>query len=580
MSSKFERMVIPLMTLIIMTSQLVGCEVVKSSEMVKMLNEGQDVSIELAVPSYSTASQGTVETIKWTQLDQLQTYLSFREDMDKIFNINVVTENNVNGKSGCLYVDAAGDRDGNTTLEDAFRNEIFITQYWNNSYIRDSIAQLASSIFTDEGSSSSNATWASMNAYWNLMPDADYPNAFNGNSSLTREQFYTLLYKAETPVTSLKDDESFDSAIGGATKYSKYAQNVAKYGFLKTSDTSLNEKNYSGNISRAEAVYMIVQKDFSKELAKVKNIDKAFKDTKNAGDLSYELGFDKKVGNNEVGKNKWEEYTLEYMIEHPNDGMQNELYKAMVVAKEVGLISGNESRWDEPISKSEAIELLANDFIAQNKLYGYKSTVEYGKMNISKFTIANEGLKVLGVGKDGTQYGDGWAQASPNEQQVNPNEKLPGGLTLLQAKQIIYNTNIQLKNTNMSQADINAVDDNTALGLGTTMAVLNKIPDSLLTTTQANPANSNSNSSNGNQGNSGKNNYSSNQGHSQTQTNGKPSETGQNPAYDKNHIGVPGSYPKTAQDKDGDGLIDSLEGSKEISDGYTPDGGSAGLNGN
>ena len=47
---KIKRVIIPFMTLVVMTSQLAGCATMTSDEMIKSMNESPDVSIEYAIP--------------------------------------------------------------------------------------------------------------------------------------------------------------------------------------------------------------------------------------------------------------------------------------------------------------------------------------------------------------------------------------------------------------------------------------------------------------------------------------------------------------------------------------------------
>ena len=47
---KVKRIIIPFITLVIMTSQLAGCATMNSNEMLKSMNESPDVSIEYAIP--------------------------------------------------------------------------------------------------------------------------------------------------------------------------------------------------------------------------------------------------------------------------------------------------------------------------------------------------------------------------------------------------------------------------------------------------------------------------------------------------------------------------------------------------
>lgn len=483
MSGKFmviKKLVIPIMTFIVLTSQLTGCATVNSDEMVKMINSGQTITIEVAKPDYGilkTAQDEKKESLQnWIQLDQLKTHPEFRREFDKLLNITIVTENGVNGKSGCLYVDVEGDRNGNTTLADALRNEVFVNKYLTNKDTLNAMKELATKAYVDiQDTQSNTAVAAAINAYFNLL---DEPGAkeFKANQLLTREDFYTLVFKAETPVQKLESDKMFELAIGGKTDKSIYAQHVADYGWLQTGTKSLDAQTYKGTISRAEAVYLVVNKYFPDLLDNefISIFNKGFSDTKNAGDLAKRLGLKK----NGVGKEKWQAYTLAYMLKHPDEGMQEELYRSMVVAKRLGLIAGEESRWDEAITKEEAIKLILNAHLARNDTSGFLTSVEYGKMNAGKFTVAYSEDKVLGYTEDGYAYGENWIEVPSGVSIIDPYQKVSGGLKLVEVKQMIKELEADWKKEGKSATEIEALKSEVAKGFGTTIETLNAIPDS------------------------------------------------------------------------------------------------------
>lgn len=466
MASKFiriKRLAIPVMILIILSmlaSQLWKHTVMDSKEMVNMINAGDAITIELAQPSYNIEVKGTQQdNIQWIQLDQLQSFnKGFRQGFDELFNINIVTENGINGKSGCLYVDEAGDRNGNTTLEDTLRNKVFVTKYWGDVKVKDKLATLASEAYTDVDGNTSYGIAGAINAYYNLLQDAANPSSFNPTQSLTREEFYALVFKTEEGVRKLDVDKSFEDSIGGKTNLSIYAQEVDEYGFLSVTNKSLDGNSYRGSISRAEAVYMIVNKHFSDKYDATTGKEQAYSDTKNAGDLALKAGF--KTENKEtkeiVAKDRWQSYTLAYMMQNPDKGMQEDLYKAMVVAKGVGLIGGEESRWDEPISKSEAIMLVTNAHLIKNKHYGYLSEAEHGKMDPNKLTIQQEDsdLVIGGYNEDGLAYGEDWAQAPKGVLKPDPNEILSSGLTMAEAREVIDKLPGILRGKGASESEI------------------------------------------------------------------------------------------------------------------------------
>ncbi|WP_153016356.1 hypothetical protein, partial [Clostridium tepidiprofundi] len=272
---------IPVVAFTVLSSSLAGCTTTKQSELLKMIDGGKSITLNLSKPSYEVKTVGEqVNRLDWVQLDQLSTYDIFRSDFDSTLSIVRVSENGVNGKSGCLFVGKDNVRDGNTTLADAFRNEVFIEKYWNKAEVRNKLGELSKEAYKDIDGT--NNLMASINAYFNLLPDSENPTAFNGTQSLTREQFYTLVYRATTPVKPIEIDKNFEAAVGGKTEYTKYAQGVDEYGFLNVNNKSLDRITYHGLITRAEAVYLVVNKFFKDELKEVSPSDKAFKDTENA----------------------------------------------------------------------------------------------------------------------------------------------------------------------------------------------------------------------------------------------------------------------------------------------------------
>ncbi|SMB89956.1 hypothetical protein SAMN00017405_0686 [Desulfonispora thiosulfatigenes DSM 11270] len=259
MSGKIKivhKMLISGIIAIVLVSQLAGCAVMDSKEMMSMIDAGQSITIELASPSYEVKIQGEQEKkIDWIKLDQLKTFNEgFRQGLDELFNINIVTENGVNGKSGCLYVDETGDRNGNTTLEDALRNKVFVTKYFKSEGIKTKLTKLAGEAYADIGDNELHGVLGTINAYYNLLPDAKNPSSFNATQSLSREEFYTLVYKTEEGVKEIRPDETFEDAVGGKITYSKFAQEVDEYSFLSVANKSLDKSSYTGSISRAEAI--------------------------------------------------------------------------------------------------------------------------------------------------------------------------------------------------------------------------------------------------------------------------------------------------------------------------------------
>ena len=408
----------------------------KNNGFSKYISSNNTVQINLVSPtSYKVKIQGKQGYETWVQLDRLNSHPSFRSDFDALFHINKVTINNINGKSGCLYVDKTGDRNGNTSFADAFRNKVFVEKYFNNK--QSAISGLGSSVYSDISDEVTGIS-AALNAYYGLIADSN-PDYFNGTASLTREQFYYLMYKENHGVNKdfLKDYHGNNDEFVKATSefqdtFSPFAKQTAQYGFLQYKDGSLN-KNIKASISRIEALYAVIQENFKAEYDKfVVDDDYGYKDVKNAGDIAGDS----------TSTKKWEQYLLAYNIEHHDKGMDQRLYKVAEFSAKYGLLGADDNgnlRWDEPLSKTEAIRLMASVELEKNDLYGYQSTVEYGKNNPKKFNAESD-VAMLGgdlllnpkVDEQGNVSGtnlNGEVAVSYSNDYILNQEKLHNGLT-------------------------------------------------------------------------------------------------------------------------------------------------------
>ena len=92
---------------------------------------------------------------------------------------------------------------------------------------------------------------------------------------------------------------------------------------------------------------------FSDDMASVDVKTATFNDAKDGGDIASKQKFIE----DGTQKDYWKSYELTYAIQNPDDGLPTDLYKALVVAKSKGLV-GDVTRWDEALTRSEAIEFL------------------------------------------------------------------------------------------------------------------------------------------------------------------------------------------------------------------------------
>lgn len=339
--------------------------------MLDMIDRQEAIVIE--VPEPISEEQGTTIEYEWTELASLTTYPEFRTTFDDTFNI---VPYGTGGKAGTIYIDLSGNQTNNSTLYNALMNQKF-AEAWNNTdnlkKIIDSIKETYVDIDSD-----SEAITAALNAYFNLTSDAE-PNYYNGNSTLTRGEYLGMLYRASTPVEDLTDKSGLTESIED-TDTALFASQIADKSYLTTADSSLNTSTFNSTITRVEAIYTIVQQYYSDEYGKVTGKENSYSDAKNGGNIAEKAGFitkDKKTG--EVTEKKyWKSYELSYSMQNEAKGMPTDLYKALVVAKNHNLITGDESRWSDGLTKTEAINLITSVYEDLAETNGYLNNAERG----------------------------------------------------------------------------------------------------------------------------------------------------------------------------------------------------------
>lgn len=363
MSGKFmkvRRIVIPTLTMAIIASQLLGCAAVSQSELLTMINKGDAIEIEVAVPL--NQEEGTEKSVDWTQLDQLTTHPDLRKAMEDTFKIVPYGENS---KNGVFYVNIEGKQDGNNTLYNVFANNYFRSNYWNNVEAQADIAVAAAENYADiefVENDYSRAMLAAMNGYFNILNDSE-PGYANMDSTISRLEAMSGLFKAENPVTdTLSEDVEFRDAVdpSNSNEYTIYASNLSEQSYLDVSSGSLDKLTANGTITRGELVYMLVQKYFATEYENADVSATCYSDVKNGGDIATAQKF---IENN-TPKEHWQSYELTYALQNPDKGMPERMYKAMVVAYEKGIITDKESAWDEGVTKEAFLEMLTNTYLA------------------------------------------------------------------------------------------------------------------------------------------------------------------------------------------------------------------------
>ncbi len=358
MSGKFmkvKRFAIPTLTLVIIASQLMGCAAANQSELLEMINQGDQIEIEVAVPI--NEEQGTEESITWEELASLTTNDTLRSEWDDILGI-INTET---GKNGVLYVDVTGVNNNNNTLQMALHNRAFVKLMEDEDSLLE-LAEASMSQYADlDAEEEMRAYYMGINGYFNLLPDAT-PNYCNADSTLTRLEFMSMVTRAETPVQELEANTAFATAVGN-NELNIYAQEVADSSYLDIESKSLNNMTANGTITRGEAIYLIMNQYFPNELANVDLSTANLSDCIDGGNIAEAQNFIE----DGVAKDYWKSYELVYAIQNPDQGVPTDMYKALVLAEQMGIIN-SETRWDEGITKAEAVELLVSALMQETSI--------------------------------------------------------------------------------------------------------------------------------------------------------------------------------------------------------------------
>ena len=339
-----RKMVIGISTAFVIVSALTGCS--KESELLKMINQGDMIEIEIAVPNGVDLSDE--EALTWIILASLTSNPDLRASWEDTLKITISGDS----KNGCLYVDVDGNQEDNNTLRVALHNRAFLTML-EDTKTMEALALAAQNEYADlDAEDDDKAFLAALNAYYNLLEDQT--NGESGmDAKVTRAQFMSMVMRAETQVDEsiVASDEFIESV--GSSEYNNFASQVDEDCYLSTSYKNLNNKTYNDTMSRGEAVYLIVNHYFHDELELVDTKSASLDDCKDGGDIASK----QKFMENGMPKDYYRDYEMVYAIQNPDDGAPTDIYKALVVAQQKGLIT-SETRWDEGITKSEALKLL------------------------------------------------------------------------------------------------------------------------------------------------------------------------------------------------------------------------------
>ena len=383
----FRRLVLPTLTAIVLAMSMTGCNPTEDA-VVTMLKDYTQVEVMVPVEvNNENIKEGNIIIPEWVELGDMTSYPELREAVDVAFNIDQITaEDGTTDKAGVLYTLNQKDTHytNNSTMLNAFQNKTFREEYWND----DTAAKLISAsevayADTDE----SNGMQAAINAYYGLLPDTE-PNYFNADEAVTRVEFMSMVFKAENPVQSLRKDDGYweSSNKDDLSIFAQYLDEKAYLQYDKGYD--YNNSTAQGSMSKAEAVYLIVNQYFADQLKEV-NLETAkvtYTDIKNGGDLALKRGFTDEAKETRGNIGYLKGYVLNYMFEIGE--ADEDIYKAYVVASDLGLLpSADKCNWNSTITKKEAIELMLRTY----EIYGEQTGIAEGVGKRPEQAVADSG---------------------------------------------------------------------------------------------------------------------------------------------------------------------------------------------
>lgn len=390
-----RKMVIGITTALVIVSALTGCS--NQSELLKMINQGDMIEIEIAVPNGVDLSDE--EALTWIILASLTSNPDLRASWEDTLKITISGDS----KNGCLYVDVDGNQEDNNTLRVALHNRAFLTML-EDTKTMEALALAAQNEYADlDAEDDDKAFLAALNAYYNLLEDQT--NGESGmDAKVTRAQFMSMVMRAETQVDEsiVASDEFIESV--GSSEYNNFASQVDEDCYLSTSYKNLNNKTYNDTMSRGEAVYLIVNHYFHDELELVDTKSASLEDCKDGGDIASK----QKFMENGMPKDYYRDYEMVYAIQNPDDGAPTDIYKALVVAQQKGLIT-SETRWDEGITKSEALKLLVEALKQETGIRVFNiASGKSGEHAVidSNAEVAEESTTEVDIGGTDTEFTD------------------------------------------------------------------------------------------------------------------------------------------------------------------------------
>ena len=340
---KIKRVILPTITMVIIASQLFGCASTTKQEAYDMMRETEQIELEYAVPDYdSNTEESKVELLPWLQLSSLETHPELRSAFEEYVGVTGTTGN----KEGILYTNPLTTQaDQNITLLLAIKNSQF-RGYVTMPDALEKLGEIAAENYTDIEADDVNAPYATINAYFELLPDQE-DGQFDGDATISRAQAMALLMRATTPVNDQQApeaDKDFTSKVG-ESQYTNFAAPMNEYSYINT-DNGLTEQSFNGTMTKGEFIALVtnyIRADYVATLKESGYTD-LYSDT---SDITISTVSD-------AGDIKYSE-----AISDASKGVPTDLYETFKLAIKNGyLAEADLEDWDSALTKADAVSLF------------------------------------------------------------------------------------------------------------------------------------------------------------------------------------------------------------------------------
>lgn len=340
---KTKRILIPTMTMIIISSLLFGCAATSPQESFDMLQQTDQIELEYAVPDYDITEDSAVELLPWLALGELESHPELRQAFDAYFGIT----GTVGNKEGSLYYNTDTQKaDQNVTLFMVLKN-----QSTRNAFISlapmEAFGAMAAEHYADVEADDLASAYATINAYFELLPDQEAGH-FDGDCTISRAQAMTLLMRATTTVSESGKpavNKDFTTAVG-ESEYTDFAAPMDEFAYLNT-EKGLNIGAFNTAMSKGEYICMVTNLIKADYLAEIES--QGFEDIYADKDVTISVVTD--AGN----------ITFADAISDASKGVPTDMCKTFETAVKYGFLTEDALEdWDASITKSEAVELFVS----------------------------------------------------------------------------------------------------------------------------------------------------------------------------------------------------------------------------